>query len=129
MISIMQEALVRKFWVLVSDGLFDEAGKLMDKDASVWLPNSREVFRGRDKYVTFNKKYPGRWIISIDKMISKNDTVISIVKVEAEDKSTSLYATSVFTIKNNLITDITEYWGDNGEPPEWRTEESLSERY
>lgn len=125
----MKEYIVKKFWALMSDGMFDEVGELMEEDAYVWLPNTREVFKGKDKYINFNKKYPGRWIITLDKIFSKDEIVVSAVKVEAEDKSSSFYATSFFTVKDNLISEIAEYWGDNGEPPQWRIEELLSERY
>ncbi|MDU5080091.1 hypothetical protein CIW83_05190 [Tissierella sp. P1] len=125
----MKEYIVKKFWALMSDGMFDEVGELMEEDAYVWLPNTREVFKGKDKYINFNKKYPGRWIITLDKIFSKDEIVVSAVKVEAEDKSSSFYATSFFTVKDSLISEIVEYWGDNGEPPQWRVEETLSERY
>ncbi len=125
----MKEYIVKKFWNIMSDGMFDEIGELMEENAYVWLPNTREVFKGRDKYINFNKKYPGRWIITLDRIFSKGEIVVSAVKVEAEDKSSSFYATSFFTIKDSLISEIVEYWGDNGEPPQWRVEESLSERY
>lgn len=125
----MKEEIVKEFWNLMSDGMFNEVGELIEKDANVWLPNTREVFRGRDKYITFNKMYPGRWIITIEKLLSKDDMVITVVKVEEENKSNSSYATSFFTIRDNIIDEITEYWGDNTEPPIWRKEELLSERY
>ena len=125
----MKEEIIKKFWNLMSDGMFNEVGELMEKDANVWFPNTREVFRGRDKYITFNKMYPGRWIITIEKLLSKDDMVITVVKVEEENKSNSSYATSFFTIRDNIIDQITVYWGDNTEPPKWRIEESLSEKY
>lgn len=125
----MNENLVKRFWNLMSDGMFDEVGELMTEDAEVRLPNTREIFIGRDKYINFNKMYPGRWIITLDRIFSKDDIVVSAVMVEAEDRSISFYATSFFTIKDNLIIEIVEYWGDNGEPPKWRIEEKLSERY
>lgn len=125
----MNEDIVKRFWTLMSDGKFDEVGELMKEDAEVRLPNTREVFKGRDKYINFNKKYPGRWIINLDKIFSKDDMIVSAVKVESEDKTSSFYATSFFAIKDTLISEIVEYWGDNGEPPQWRVEESLSERY
>lgn len=125
----MNEDIIIKFWELMSNAMFDSVGELIGKDANVWLPNTREVFRGRDKYITFNKKYPGRFIITLDKIFSKDDMVISAVKVETEDRSNSFYATSFFTIKSSLTCEITEYWGDNSEPPVWRFEEKLSERY
>lgn len=125
----MNEIITKQFWTLMGEGKFDEVGELMNENAEVWLPNTREVFRGRDKYINFNKKYPGRWLINIDKIFSKEDIVVSAVRVESEDKASSFYATSFFTIRDNLISEITEYWGDNGEPPEWRLNELLSERY
>ena len=50
----MNEDIVKRFWTLMSDGKFDEVGELMKEDAEVRLPNTREVFKGRDKYVNFN---------------------------------------------------------------------------
>jgi hypothetical protein len=113
----------------MSNGAFEKAGGLIKEDAAIWLPNTREVFRGRDKYVEFNKKYPGRWIITVEKLFCKDNCVVTAVKVESEDKTDSFYATSFFTLKDSLICEITEYWGENGPPPEWRTGSSLSDRY
>jgi hypothetical protein len=75
------------------------------------------------------KKYPGKWYISLEKIFSKDDIVISVVNIEAEDKSKNFYATSFFKMKNSMICEIYEYWGDVGEPPEWRINQGLSERY
>lgn len=125
----MNEDIIKRFWNLMSRGMFEDAGKLMAENCVVFFPNTKEVFRGRDKYVKMNQKYPGRWIISIEKLLSNEDTVVSAAKVESEDKSSSFYDTAFFTIKNNVITEIAEYWGDNGEPPMWRIEEKLSQRY
>jgi hypothetical protein len=125
----MNKEIVIKFYEYMSDGLFDKMGEFMDQDAKVWLPNTREVFRGRNKYIDFNKKYPDKWKITIEKIYSMDDLVTSAVKVESEDKLNSFYNTAFFKIKGNLIEEITEYWGDNAEPPIWRVEEGLAERY
>ena len=125
----MNEEIVTKFYEYMNQGLFDKMGEFMDEDAIVWLPNTREVFRGRRNYVDFNKRYPGKWEITIDKIYSMDDIVISSVKVISEDRVNSFYCTAFFKIKDDLIKEITEYWGDNGEPPVWRVEEGLAERY
>ena len=124
----MNEEIVKRFWKLMSSRLFEDAGKLMDKNCVVFFPNTREVFKGRDKYVKMNQKYPGKTMV-IEKMMSKGDTVVSAVKVKSEDKTSSFYDTAFFVIKDSTITEITEYWGDNSEPPKWRIEENLSEKY
>jgi len=128
-VSKHNKQIVIKFWRLFSEGKFEAAGELMHGDAIVWWPNTREVFKGREKFILANQKYPGRWLISIEKNICMDDTVISAVMVESEDKTSSFYATSFFYLKENLIQQITEYWGINGEPPAWRVQEILSERY
>jgi len=123
------QEIVSKFWNLFGEGKFAEAGKLMDRESIVHWPNTREVFRGRDRFVSVNEKYPGTWVISLEKLMSINDIVVSVVKVESPDQIQSCYATSFFTIENGLIMEIVEYWSDNGEPPQWRIEAGLSERY
>jgi len=120
---------IRKLWDLFGEAKFAEAGKLMHPELIVYWPNTREVFRGRDRFLSVNEKYPGRWTIFLEKLMSVNDTVISVVKVESPDQTQSCYATSFFTIKDGLIMEILEYWSDNGEPPQWRIEARLSERY
>ena len=125
----MNELIIKKFWKLFNLQEFDAAGKLMDSEAVVMFPNTREIFKGRDKYIFFNKRYQGCWSISLEKIISKEEMVITVVKVESDEKFNSFYATSFFILKDNLIMEITEYWGDNGEPPKWRSDEALSERY
>ncbi|MCL5037607.1 MAG: hypothetical protein M1269_10915 [Chloroflexi bacterium] len=123
------EEIIETFWRLFDEGNFDEAGSFMDTDVIVLWPNTREIFKGRDKFILVNKKYPGRWRIFPDKIFSKDNIVISVVKVEADDKTTSFYTISFFEFQNNLIHRITEYWGSNCEPPQWRQKEGLSERF
>lgn len=120
---------ISEFWTLFGEAKFAEAGKLMHPELIVHWPNTREVFRGRDEFVAVNEKYPGRWAISLEKLMSIDDIVVSVAKVESPDQTQSCYATSFFTIQNGLIMEIVEYWSDNGEPPQWRIEAGLSERY
>ena len=123
------EEIVTRFWGLFDEAKFDEAAMLMASDARIRWCNTKELFTNRDNFILANKNYPGRWRISIEKLVSKDEMVISVVKIDAEDHSFNLYATSFFTLKNGEITEIEEYFGENGEPPAWRTEAKLAERY
>lgn len=125
----LNETIVRGFWRLFDQGNFEEAGDLMLPEAVVMWPNTREVFRGRGGFIKANAKYPGCWRISIEKLLSLNENVVSVVRVENEEKSMSFYATSFFKFDGGLIGEITEYWSENGEPPRWRLDENLSERF
>lgn len=123
------ENTVRKFWSYISNQNFTMVGSLMEKNVVVKLANTREKFVRAEDFVRFNEKYPGNWKASIEKLFSIKDVVISVVKLEDAEQPTSYYVTSFFVIRDNLITELTEYYGDNGEPPAWRVEQSLSERY
>ncbi len=101
----------------------------MDKNAQIFLPNTREVFKSAEKYIAFNKAYPGRWYAVVERMNTVGSSVITTVKISSPDQDISAYVTSYFELKDNKIIEITEYWGDNGNPPEWRLEAGLSERY
>ncbi len=98
------EEIVKRFWDFFSQAKFADAKSIMHPDIVVWWPNTKEVFRGRDRFVSINDEYPGRWNISIDKLISSDDTVISVVRVESIEQTHSFYATSFFTIQDGNIT-------------------------
>ena len=121
--------LVKKFWEYIDQAEFDKLKDIMIPDANVWLPNTNEVFTGAEKYITFNKKYPGRWFAEVHSLFTDGTAVISIVKVSDEEGSASFYVTSVFNFANQLISEITEYWGENGKAPQWRLDKELSEHY
>ncbi|MBU5676327.1 nuclear transport factor 2 family protein [Alkaliphilus sp. MSJ-5] len=125
----MGENVVKLFWEYIHNADFDSLNELISDDASIWLPNTKEVFKGKRKYIEFNKKYPDRWYVDLEKLYVCGETVISVAKIFNSENTASFYVTSFFKVNNNLIEEIVEYWGDNGEPPKWRLHEKLSERY
>lgn len=127
--KISNEAVVRSFWGYFDMGEFEEAAKLMKPEAVVQWFNTREIFRGRDKFILANQRYPGSWRINIEKLISLQDMVITVVEAESQEPAMSFYATTFFRLANSLICEIEEYWSENGEPPKWRIEEGLAERF
>ena len=121
--------LAERYWACMGSGQFDQAGTCMTADAHVYFPNTQEVFKGRDAFVAFNEQYPGKWSVRIEKLIVLGDTVVTAVRVDSEDGEMGFYAASFFTIRDGLIKEITEYWGENGEPPRWRQDSPYVERY
>ncbi len=124
-----RDVLVRKFWKAINDAAFDDLERIMKADTNIWLPNTREVFKGVEKYIRFNKTYPGRWYAEIESIYSTSENVITVVHVHDEVNTLSFFVNSIFSFSDDMISEIKEYWGDNGEPPQWRLDEKLSERY
>lgn len=121
--------VVKEYWDLFSEVKYAGTGALMHPNIIIRWPNTREAFRGMEKFISVNEQYPGKWIITIEKLFFVGETVISVVRVESIEQNQSVYATSFFTFEDDLIKEIVEYWSDNGEPPAWRIESGLSERY
>lgn len=124
----MLEQKVKTFWKHIDNADFDKLAEIMRVDANVILPNTKEIFRGCKKYIEFNKDYPGRWYAKIEKLIATKNKVISAVEI-TNDEGVSLYVTSFFEFEDGLIKEVTEYWGENGEAPEWRQDKEYSEIY
>ncbi|WDV46262.1 nuclear transport factor 2 family protein [Clostridiaceae bacterium M8S5] len=124
----MIEQKVREFWKFINNADFDKLVQVMSEDANVILPNTKEIFNGCNKYIKFNKDYPGRWYAKIEKLIITDSEAITAVK-KTNDDGVSHYVTSFFEFENGLIKIITEYWGENGEAPEWRQDKDYLEVY
>jgi len=120
---------VREFWQIFDEARFDDVAGLLHPDCNVYWPNTRELFRGSQKLIDVNKRYPGRWHIDIVDVVVKDDLAVSVVRVYSKEKTQSFYATSFFKFKDGRINEITEYWGENTEPPVWRVTAGLSERH
>jgi len=124
----MDREILEKFWKYIDEAEFDKLTELMAEDANVILPNTGEIFRGCENYIKFNKDYPGRWHAEIKKIVVGEGCAVSAVKV-FNDEGISLYVTSFFEVMDGKISEIAEYWGENGEVPEWRIEKGYSEKY
>jgi hypothetical protein len=125
----MKEKIVRLFWNCIDSANFDGLSEIMTDETCVWLPNTKEVFRGKNKYIDFNKQYPGRWYANVEKIYITDDSVITVTYIFNQDQSITFFVTSFFIIRDDKIEEIKEYWSENSAPPTWRLESGLSEKY
>ena len=119
----------REFLGLFGRGQFEKAGALMHPRAVVLLPNTREAFQGRDNYIGFNKRYPGKWRFKIERLEACGRGAAAAARVFSPQSKKSFHVASFFEFKSGLITRITEYWGQDGEPPVWRKRGGWAKRY
>lgn len=120
---------VGKFLGLFGRGDFDRAEKLMRPGAVVRWPNTREVFRGRKGFIEANRRYPGRWRFSIERLEAAGDKVVSASRVWSRGSRKSFHVVSFFEFRAGLIARLTEYWGEDGEPPAWRKKGGWAKSY
>lgn len=113
------ESIIQNFWHIIDRAAFDELTSVMHDDARITLPNTREIFPTRQHYIDFNKAYPGRWHVRIERISPCGDDWMSIVEL-SDGAEQSLYGIALFTLRQGKISTITEYYGDNGPVPVWR---------
>jgi hypothetical protein len=117
---------VQDLWSVISNQNWDEIHNYFHKDAAIYWPNTNEKF-AVEGFMKANSYYPGNWSISVCRLEEVGNIVISVALVTLEDSDISLYVTSFFTFQDGLIIELSEYWSDNNEPPQWRKDLKIAQ--
>jgi len=107
--------------------------KFFEPEAVIVWANTNEKF-SVDEYIRANCEYPGDWqgtLEDYDFVDRGTKTLIFIVSVHTDEK---IIARTVSFINFaspdcELISRLTEYWGDIGEPPQWRKDKNIGLEY
>ena len=89
------------------------------KDAVIRWHCTNEKFSVQE-YIKVNCDYPGEWDGEIERIEKAGETLITAVQVLSKDKKISCYVVSFIKLKDDLISEMDEYWVDDGKAPEWR---------
>ena len=112
---------VLNMWNDINNQNWGELSLYFSEAAVINWHNTNECFSVRE-FVLANSKYPGKWLIEVEKLLETENIVISVVKVILEDSNISFHATSFFQFLDAKITVLDEYWGDDSQPPQWRVD-------
>jgi ketosteroid isomerase-like protein len=113
-------ALVRRLWALFQGRRWSEAQALFASDAvcTWWATGERIV--GADAIIHVNRVYPEGWTIELIEVNALADgRVHSTVRVPLAGGPT-VYANSLFTLRDGCIVSLDEYWSTVEAPPAWR---------
>jgi ketosteroid isomerase-like protein len=88
---------------------WDGLGRLLAEDLVVEWPDTRVRIRGRDRYVEFNREYPGGWTIEVLAIVSAGSTVVSEVRVPHEARGV-YYVVSILQVAGGRVVRGREYW-------------------
>jgi ketosteroid isomerase-like protein len=89
------------------------------------IPQTHERIRGRDRYLQFNREFPGDWHVRAKLVIA--DETHGVVWFEWRLDETTDDAMAFFEFADGLITRVTDFWPERYEPPTGR--EHLVERW
>jgi hypothetical protein len=120
------KAIVAAFAARLDGRDWDGLTELLHPDVVYEVPQTRERIRGRDRYVTFNREFPGAWRID-PVLILGDERDGSLLFRWTVEPSEDQLAIAYFEVDGGVITKITDFWPEPYEPPPGR--EHLTERW
>ncbi|HYI25966.1 MAG TPA: nuclear transport factor 2 family protein [Thermomicrobiales bacterium] len=112
-------AIATAFWRAVGNAEFDRAAAMMAPEAVVDWPLSNERMPSPGHWRDVNAHYPGRWHSEIVDIVEHDETVVTRTRVF--NGGISVLAISYFTIRDDRITHLEEYWPETYAAPAWRS--------
>lgn len=96
-----------------------EIKKFFNEDAYIDWHNTNERFTV-DEFIEVNCTYPDKWGGEVERVEQIGNLLIAVAKVINVFDKSSFYVNSFILLENDKIVKLDEYWGDNGEIPQWR---------
>ena len=114
------EETVRAMWAGIDRLDFAAVAPLLHDDFTCEWPQSRERIIGRDNFIAINANYPGRWYITVTRLVASGEQVVTECNVT--NGEITVQVVSFFRLKDGQITHIREYWPDAMEAQAWRAQ-------
>ncbi|WP_415947299.1 nuclear transport factor 2 family protein [Streptomyces sp. KLOTTS4A1] len=117
---------VEAYWASADARDWAAFGETLADGVVYEMPQSRERIRGKDRFLQFNREYPGDWRVRVLRIVAEGDEAVSWIQVtQGLDQ---MFAVNLFTAdEKGRIKAITDFWPEPYEPPFGR--EHLTERY
>ncbi|MHC3819032.1 MULTISPECIES: nuclear transport factor 2 family protein [unclassified Streptomyces] len=121
-------ATVESYWSAADRRDWDTFATTLTDDVLYDLPQTRERIRGKERYLSFNRDYPGDRRVRVERIVADRDGPQVAVRTLFTADDQELHAVHFFTFDaQGLISEITDFWPEPYEPPAGR--EHLVERY
>lgn len=115
---------LERYWKATLKQQAEAMRAFFHKDAFVNWHNTNEHFTV-EEFIQANCEYPGKWDGEIERIVEKEDLIITVVHVVSQNKKVSVHVTSFIKIEDGKIVSIDEYWGDDGSAPQWRLDKQI----
>lgn len=118
---------IRQYWDAVLQQDANAMRACFHPDAWVNWHNTNEHFTV-EEFVRANCEYPGDWAGEIEQLIYADSHIITATHVYSQDNRLHFHVTSFIHTKDDKISSIDEYWGDDGDAPQWRQDLRLGRK-
>ncbi|SCF91560.1 nuclear transport factor 2 family protein [Streptomyces sp. Ncost-T10-10d] len=119
---------VKTYWTAAGNRDWDTFATTLADEVLYDLPQTRERIRGRERYVQFNREYPGDRHVGVERIVADREGQQVAVRTVFTVGPQELHALHFFTFDaEGRISEITDFRPEPYELPAGR--EHLVERY
>lgn len=88
---------------------------LLDEDVVYDMPQTRELIKGRERFLEFNQTYPGEWHLTAKTVIADEERVVVWFDWTMGDESGE--SQTFLEISDGRVTRVTDFWPEAYDPP------------
>lgn len=118
---------IDQYWAACVKQNADAMRSFFQPDAMICWHNTNERFTV-EEFIKVNCEYPGEWVSQIERVIQAGDTLVTVLRIMSADGTQSHHAVSFFTLADNKIIHLHEYWGEDSPAPDWRQAMGIGSR-
>ena len=115
---------IKAFWNDVISQNRDALASYFCDDAIIRWHCTNEQFTVSE-YIKANCDYPGNWTGEIERIEEAKALIVLVGRVLPADRESSYHVVCFIKLVNGLISEMDEYWADDGEAPAWRKEMNI----
>ncbi len=113
---------ITKYWNYIAAQKREELRMYFHDNASIRWHETNELFNVND-FLRVNCDYPGSWNSEVERIEQQGETLITVTRVWSKDSS--FHVTSFFKMEDHRIMELDEYWGEDGQAPQWRIDMNI----
>lgn len=111
--------LIERFFAALESRDWAGFADVLHPDVVYEIPQSRERIRGRDRYVQFNRDYPGDWHLRPTRTLVDGAAGVTRFEWQLGDSPVE-EAFVFFEVHDGLLATVTDYWPEPYDPPSGR---------
>lgn len=111
------EMLGRRFLETMQARAWDDWAGLMTESVVYEMPQTGERITGRDRYLEFNRTYPGAWRLTPHVVVGNAERAVVWFRWSLDDEESGDAQVFLDFDDAGLITRVTDFWPEPYEPP------------